>query len=465
MPTPLIIHGDCRTEMRRLVAEGVQLDSFVGDPPYHLESIVRRFGSANAAPAQVGATGAFARASAGFHGQQWDGADAEGVRIAFEVEVWRLVYELLKPGAWVFAFGHERTYHRLACAIEDAGFDVRGMGIWAYATGFPKSRDVSADIDKLLGHERPVVGKKRSGPALRMAGENDREWHERQAAAGGKFNRTAPVSDEAKLYEDFRTTLKPSLEPICMARKPLSESSVARNVLKWGTGALNIRECRVPFASEADRAAVEATYLSTTGAQPRANQTCYKQASERGLEYDERGRWPGNIFHDGSPEVLAHFPTTAPARAGKPRQGQQLGEWKMTHTGSEYDDGGGSAARFFFQAKADDTDRVHRCKICGTRTMGSDPTCHLDDKGKPQVIRHPTVKPLDLMQQLVRLATPPGGTVLDCFAGTGSTGIAAEREGFGSVLIEQSATFVGDIEYRLAVAGGGDTPLFGGNAG
>jgi site-specific DNA-methyltransferase (adenine-specific) len=459
---PEIIHGDCIETMRRLVAEGVQFDAFVGDPPYHLESIVRRFGSEDAAPAQIGATGAFSRASTGFMGQKWDGRTADGKRIAFEVETWELVYQLLKPGAFLLAFGATKTYHRLACAIEDAGFEIRDMVAWAYASGFPKSRDISADIDKELGHERPKVGESRSGPAMNMGGENARDWHQRQAEDGGKFDRTEPVSDEARLYDDFRTTLKPALEPICMARKPLAEGSVARNVLAYGTGGLNIGACRVPFASEADEA--ESKLKNRHGqfeSGPRDNHIFKPDERHRG-DYDANGRWPANLVHDGSAEVLACFPTTLPARAGKPRTGEAGVGWTMTATGSEYDDAGGSAARFFFSAKADTSDRVNRCKKCGARTIGAPPTCHRDEEtGKPLVTRHPTVKPLELMRWAVRLVTPPGGLVLDCFAGTGSTGIAADREGMRSVLIEQSADFVGDIEYRLAALAGGDTPLFG----
>lgn len=457
MPRPRIIHGDCREVMRQLIAEGVQVDSLVADPPYHLESIVKRFGSANAAPAQTKQTGAFARASAGFMGQQWDGADENGSRIAFEVEVWSLALQLLKPGGHLLAFGGTRTFHRMVCAIEDAGFDIRDMLAWTYASGFPKSRDVSRDIDKLLGQEREVVGQGRGGPAMKMGGENGRAWHAEQAANGGKFDRTAPASEEAKRYEDYRTALKPALEPICMARKPLAHSSIARNVLELGTGALNIGACRVEFESIED---LEATKAKNAHAQfdsgPRTNHV-YKPDQRAREDYDATGRWPANLLHDGSAEVLALFPDTAPARSGKPRSGRTAPDWAMTHTGAEYDDTGGSAARFFFTAKADDTDRVYRCKACGARNVLGEPSCH-----PGQSIRHPTVKPLDLMRWMVRLVTPPGGTVLDPFAGTGSTGIAADREGFHSILIEQSADFVGDIEFRLAAAGGAGTPLFGG---
>lgn len=463
--TPVIHHGDCIAIMQKLIDEGVLFDSACTDPPYHLISIVERFGDEDAAPAKVGETGAYARVSGGFMGQGWDGIDEDGRRIAFEPETWKLVYQLLKPGALLVAFGHPKTKHRMVCAIEDAGFEIRDEIAWAFATGFPKGRNVSEDIDKLLGVDRPVVGEARSGPMMRMAGENQRDWHGEQAEDGGKWERTGPGSEEAAEWEDWRTALKPAWEGICVARKPLSETSVARNVLMHGTGAMNIGACRIDFESDADRGeSVRKNQHGKFGSGPRRN-AVFKPDDRMREGYDPRGRWPSNFVHDGSPEVLALFPRTAPARKGKPRKGKPAEGWAMTHTGAEYEDEGGSAARFFFQAKADASDRVNRCKICGTRSIKSEPNCHPDDKGNPQVTRHPTVKPLDLMRWLAKLVTPPGGMILDPFAGTGSTGIAADREGFSSVLIEQSADYVGDIRYRLAELCGENTPLFGGGAG
>lgn len=455
---PVIHHGDCIAIMQKLIDEGAQFDSACTDPPYHLISIVERFGSEAAAPAQGEA---FARQTAGFMGQEWDGRDEDGRCIAFEAATWRLVYQLLKPGAILVAFGHPKTKHRMVCAIEDAGFEIRDEIAWVFSSGFPKGRNVSADIDKIHGEERPVVGLARSGPAMRMAGENSRDWHDRQAQANGQWERTGPASPEAQQWDDWRTELKPAWEGICVARKPLDQSSVARNVLVHGTGAMNIGACRIDYADPAD---AEETSRKTRAAaaspNARRNFVWKDLGGERASDYDPRGRWPANLIHDGSAEVLAQFPTTAPARKGKPRAGKAGEGWAMTRTGTEYDDAGGSAARFFYQAKADASDRVNRCRICSARSIRSEPACHPGEDGQPQVIRHPTVKPQDLMRWLVRLVTPPGGRILDPFAGTGSTGIAADREGFSSVLIEQSAAYVGDIEYRLAELSGDNTPLF-----
>lgn len=461
--TPEIYHGDCQTVMRQLIDEGVQCDSAVMDPPYHLQSIVDRFGGDDAAAAQIGATGAFSRTSAGFMGQGWDGEDAEGRRIAFEVETWRLVYQLLKPGAFLLAFGATRTQHRMVCAIEDAGFEIRDLGAWLYANGFPKAREMGRDIDGLQGNERPVVGKGRSGPAMKLGGENDRDWHAEQAADGGKFDRTGPGGPDSETWDDWRTALKPALEVISFARKPCDQSSVARNVLMHGCGAMNIGGCRIQISDPADEAEMRRKTLAAAASpNPRRNQV-YKGDDRKREEYDARGRFPANVMHDGSAEVVGLFPGSKACRTPSlaTPQGTILGGARSQ--GAIYGDDG-SAARFFFSAKADSSDRVNRCKVCSARSIKSEPRCHPDDDGEPQTIRHPTVKPLDLMRWLVRLVTRPGGTVLDCFAGTGSTGIAADREGMGSILIEQSADFVGDIRYRLAELAGGNTPLFGGGA-
>lgn len=455
--------GDCLEVMTALAQEEVLFDACITDGPYHLQSIVDRFGGEDAAPAQVGATGAFARSSAGFMGQTWDGSDEDGRRIAFDPETWRKVYALLKPGAFLLSFGHTRTQHRMVCAIEDAGFEIRDQIAWTYASGFPKARDVSKDIDDLLGFEREVVGEGRSGPAMNMGGANRRDWHAEQAARGGRFKRTAPASDEAKQWAGWHTALKPAWEPICVARKPMPQS-VARNVLEHGTGALNIDGCRIETGE------VIANHSRSSGSAKSKGIYGDSRAQEtHQTAGQELGRWPGNFVHDGSPEVLARFPQTPGAQSGV---GPQLGAKRSVNT---YGDWGprpvleargdcGSAARFFYCAKAAPADRVSRCSVCGRRAIGSKPGCHPDDEGNPQVDGHPTVKPLALMRWLCRLVTPPGGLILDPFAGTGSTGIAADREGMRSVLIEQSAAYVGDINYRLAELCGENTPLFGGMA-
>ena len=344
--------------------DGPLFDACVTDPPYHLTSIVKRFGGKNAAEAKVGATGAYARASKGFMGKEWDGGD-----IAFRPETWRAVYDALKPGAHLVAFSGTRTYHRMACAIEDAGFEIREMLLWHYASGFPKSHSMR-HIDRA----------------------------------------------------ELGTALKPATEPICLARKPLSEKSVAANVLKHGTGAINIDGCRVGTDGG-----------TAKGSKPTGDGRGIYGAGLHGaceIEKLDAGRFPANLCHDGSDEVLAGFPDTGAASGGPLVKTRKRDKgWCNASPGdgvAAIDSFGdsGSAARFFYSAKAGPLDRI------GTA--------------------HATVKPVDLMRWLCRLVTPPGGHILEPFAGSGTTGIAAMAEGFDCTMIELEADHVADIERKLA---------------
>lgn len=395
-----IHHSDCVAWLQAY--DGPLFDSCVTDPPYHLTSIVKRFGGKDAAPAMVGATGAYARASKGFMGKEWDGGD-----VAFRPETWRAVYDKLKPGAHLVAFSGTRTYHRMACAIEDAGFEIRDQLQWLYGSGFPKSHDVSKGIDKSLGleNEREITHYKGQGP--------------RSMFDGGKPRPASlPASLPASQWNGWGTALKPACEPICLARKPLSEKSIAANVLKHGTGAINIDLTRIGTdggcAGAGAGARVFGDGLNGTFAQP-----------VPGL-----GRWPANVLHDGSDEVLAGFPESdarpvLPENIGVSGSGEKRGLFGNGSTvQSGYYDKETSAARYFYSAKAGPLDRI-----------GS---------------RHPTIKPVDLMRWLVRLITPPGGLILEPFAGSGSTGIAALAEGFDCTMIDLEADHVADIERKLA---------------
>lgn len=395
-----VIHDDCMAAMAMLAAEGVMVDSVVTDPPYHLSSIVKRFGGADAAPAMVGATGAYARAATGFMGKQWDGGD-----IAFRPETWAAVLAIMKPGAHLVAFSGSRTYHRMACAIEDAGFEIRDQIMWLYGSGFPKSHDVSKGIDKHLGAERTKV--------------------RRPAAQVGNFKGRA----DTRQWQGWGTALKPAHEPIVLARKPLI-GTVAANVMAHGTGAINIDGCRIegePWSRD-----------NTTG----ENKMADGWGMKPNLKLNETGvRWPANVVHDGSDEVVAAFPVTAagvfPASRGVGGIGNDGHRGQSDLQAAKTDSG--SAARFFYSSKADAGDR------CGSK--------------------HPTVKPTDLMAYLERLITPPGGLVLDPFAGSGSTGMAAMREGFDAILIEREAEYIADIRRRLDHVAGLDSPLFGAGQG
>jgi site-specific DNA-methyltransferase (adenine-specific) len=404
-------HGDSRDVLKTL-ADG-SVASVVTDPPYALISIGKRFGADNAAPAQSkGAAGVYARAAAGFMGQKWDTGET-----AFDPDFWREVWRVLKPGAHVLAFSGTRTYHRMACAIEDAGFEIRDQIGWAYGSGFPKSHNVGNAIAK-------------------------------DAPADGAEN---PQADDIAQWAGWGTALKPAWEPICVARKPLI-GTVAANVIAHGAGALNIDACRLAWADEADAANADAGGRWFAESRRRG---AVKQSPSIGRESRDgseshdatAGRWPANLAHDGSPEVMALFPRDAggaapasgPTFEGPSKSASMAGAFSgMGGRAAAFHGDSGSAARFFYCAKADAADRLFS--------------------------KHPTVKPVALMRWLLRLVTPPGGVALDPFAGSGTTGAAAIAEGFDAILIEREADFVADIRRRIAHAEGADTPLFAGEA-
>lgn len=295
-----------------------------------------------------------------FMGKAWD-YDVPGV------EVWREVLRVLKPGGHLLAFAGTRTQHRMAVQIEDAGFEIRDLIAWVYGSGFPKSRNLSGD------------------------------WH------------------------GWGTALKPALEPITVARKPLG-GTVAANVLRHGTGAINVDGCRVatdePIASHYGTGGGAG---HTTG---RFN-TPYKPGDAGEHNTHSNGRWPANLIHDGSEEVVGLFPQSTSTGTAGTGESDRYGQFKRKQTGQQIGFGdSGSAARFFYCAKASKADR------------GGDNT-------------HPTVKPTDLMRYLVRLVTPPGGVVLDPFMGSGSTGKAAVLEGFRFIGIEREAEYLEIARGRI----------------
>lgn len=421
--------GDNRDVLKSLPDNSI--DSIVTDPPYALVSIQKRFGGENAKPTKDGDV--YSRASAGFMGKQWDTGE-----VAFSEVFWAECLRVLKPGGHVVAFSGTRTYHRMAVAIEDAGFEIRDQLAWAYGSGFPKSHDVSKAIDKGAGPAAPVAG-------------SIKDETVGQVAKGTEYERTDkgdPITDAAREWQGWGTALKPAWEPICLARKPLV-GTVAENVLEHGTGAINVDGCRVGTegGTRKEKSDDKSTTDSVGG---------YLNA-KAGAPIDA-GRWPANIVHDGSDEVVSCFPE-APGQLRA--VGPQHGAKTSVNTYGDYgprDDfaprlDSGSAARFFYTAKADKLDRI-----------GS---------------KHPTVKPVDLMQWLVRLVTPKGGLVLDPFAGSGSTGEAAWREGMRCILIEREEEYQADIAERLRLANAGpatrrakavkqaandNLPLFGGVA-
>jgi DNA modification methylase len=409
MKTSEVICGDCLIEMAKMSENSI--DAIVTDPPYGLS----------------------------FMGKDWD----HGIP---GTHFWQEALRVSKPGAHMLAFGGTRTHHRLMVAIEDAGWGIRDCLMWIYGSGFPKSLDISKAIDKQSGVEREVIG------IAAGMGKQNPEWN--GTAKGRKENSfkpeyelTLPSTGAAKQWNGWGTALKPAWEPIILCRKPV-EGTIAENILKWGVGGINIDACRV-LASEKDQQLMEQGRLSnrTIRAGEVAKGYGMKPEGLRLTTQSTLGRFPANFIHDGSQDVLDLFPDTGKSTGGrtiKRSGGGNVGSGKKSEKEWSNDDPGygdfGSAARFFYCAKASRAER----------NIGlEDPATQIKEEKKNA---HPTVKPLELMRYLCRLITPPNGMILDPFGGSGSTGIAAMKEGFNSILIEIEQESVDIARLRIAGA-------------
>lgn len=501
--------GDCREMLTQL--DTASVDSIVCDPPYEL----------------------------GFMGKSWDNTG-----IANSSSMWSQCLRVLKPGGHLLAFSGSRTYHRMTCAIEDAGFEIRDQIMWLYGSGFPKSLDVSKAIDKAAprvgmfdafaehfserllasGKTRKSVAEmfpSKSGgitgcvwnwshgvnvpmrdqwsvlqPLLGLADEwlplIDRAEAERKvvgikkASAGVAFSSdgpreldiTAPASDASRQWSGWGTALKPAHEPICVARKPLT-GTVAANVLAHGTGAINIDGCRVSYENDAADPASNPLYRRAAGY---ANGNASDGGSSSFTLKDGGGqrnpnglgRWPANVIHDGSPDVLEAFPDApgqmADAKTNDDRKTANVyGAMRYAEPSADrvYATAGGtnfamkpgarrldsgSAARFFYCAKASRSDRNEGIGGSDIPAVETDATMRdreTADWQERNGNHHPTVKPTDLMAYLCRLVTPPGGIVLDHFMGSGSTGKAAIREGFKFVGMDMTPEYVDIAKARI----------------
>lgn len=391
--------------------EDNSIDSIVTDPPYEL----------------------------GFMGKKWDSSG-----IAYSVELWKECLRVLKPGGHLLSFGGTRTWHRVAVAIEDAGFEIRDSIAWMYGSGFPKSLDISKAIDKQAGAEREVIGTAKKTPinenGLTMSG----------GVGKAEFDITAPSTPEAQQWEGWGTALKPAFEPIVVARKPLI-GTVAANVLTHGTGGLNIDGSRIGTSKPEAQNTSFNSWRDMEGRQDR-------QQPEQTYNPNQ-GRWPANVILDPyTAELLDE--QSGISGSGKTRIAQRPRNkgWVNSSPGDgvdaidNYGDSGG-ASRFFYVAKASKRDRnegldtlpINRPDTRSSTGMGT-----FEEKGvQPQQNFHPTVKPTALMRYLVKLVTPLGGTVLDPFTGSGSTGKAAILDGFRFVGIELTEEYISIIEGRL----------------
>jgi len=422
-----LINDDCVKAMKEMPENSV--DSIVTDPPYEL----------------------------GFMGKSWD---ASG--IAFNIEVWQQALRVLKPGGHLIAFSGSRTYHRMAVAIEDAGFEIRDQIMWVYGSGFPKSHNVSKGIDKAADFKGEVIatekvdigmqgGSMHAGRATNVVERDVRE-----------------LSDAAKQWDGWGTALKPAHEPMVLARKPLI-GTVANNVLTYGTGGLNIDGSRVisdgeNFDKLQGRPIQKlATRLSNETDEEYRSRVLESPEQQLALaKLKELGRWPANFIHDGSDEVVELFPDT---KSGGKNTTDIANDDGLFGFGGQPQNNtapsSGSAARFFYCAKASKRDRnegldgfeAKEKRYMATANGTGETSIGMDRfTTQPVANHHPTVKPTTLMQYLVRLVTPPNGTVLDPFMGSGSTGKACAYEGFDFIGIDQSAEYVAIAQARIDFA-------------
>lgn len=527
MPTPTIFNADCLAVMALLPDSSV--DAIVTDPPYGL----------------------------GFMGKAWDDLPP-GLPWAREC------LRVLKPGGHLLAFGGTRTWHRLACAVEDAGFEMRDSIAWLYGSGFPKSLDVSKAIDKAAGAEREVVGTKIGQPGYSLASGGEVEWGGLRGDPEREAQITAPATEAAQQWQGWGTALKPAFEPIVVARKPLV-GTVAANVLAHGTGALNIDGCRIGSESRP----VMVRTATTVAASSMSGESTGATSSS---EMTTAGRWPANVVLDSESaaalDAQSGTLTTQKTRRTPDVESGNVGMFglaKRQKMGPEYLGDSGGASRFFYVAKAPKSERpvvwmkscncetMKPCQLplrattesasddatswststsgsnltdpyrqdttsiteimtsstttsatsnsspssstsastpaansatanggslavsakssspspastgtsapkAGPSTVAADPatsrgwseTSVCGNCGAPaRKVAHETVKPLALMRWLVRLVTPPGGIVLDPFAGSGTTVEAALLEGFDVVGIEREPDYAPLIQTRI----------------
>jgi len=428
----VIYQGDCLDILPTLEANSI--DSIVTDPPYGLS----------------------------FMGKKWD-YDVPSV------DVWRECLRVLKPGGHLLSFAGTRTQHRMAVNIEDAGFEIRDMIAWVYGSGFPKSLNVGKAVDKLQGNEREISGyEERFGREGRKANCGFKEEY---VGASGTQDQSAmkpimlPVSEEAKQWEGWGTALKPALEPITVARKPLEKGlTVAENCLKWGVGGINIDGCRVKIGDE------KIPRLNIAYERKGDNNFGGGKDKRQGtITGDESsGRFPANLIHDGSQEVLDLFPMTTSGGGIKANTAGKAGLYGISsNVQKQFEPDSGSAARFFYCAKASKAERNAGCEGLEEHDIVTFATAN-GTSGKPSSIsegrntkyrnNHPTVKPIALMEYLVKLVTREGQTVLDPFAGSGTTGIACKNLNRNAILIEREGDYIEIAGRRISAV----QPLFEG---
>jgi len=413
-----VLHGDCLEKLKDLSDNSV--DAVVTDPPYGLS----------------------------FMGKKWD------YDVPSEA-IWWECLRVLKPGGYLLAFAGTRTQHRMAVRIEDAGFEIRDMIAWVYGSGFPKSLNIGKSIDELQGNERENLGVSNNGSG---ASSIKLENHEKgdtgigyMDGSGKSFNITKGDSE----WEGWGTALKPALEPITVARKPLSEKTVALNVLKWGTGGIDIDGSRVETEDE-----ISNHSRGTESAISKGKYGDSSQQETHQTEGQKLGRFPANFIHDGSDEVVAMFPNTKSGATKKQIESYEgnsvTGFLRGESNPSNQHGDSGSASRFFYCAKASKSERNAGCEdMIETRHadrnvddgVGGDNPRNRSNTSKKNF--HPTVKPIALMEYLVKLVSKEGSVILDPFGGSGSTAVACKNTNRNYILIEREADYLPIINARI----------------
>jgi site-specific DNA-methyltransferase (adenine-specific) len=413
-----VFAGDCREALKHLPDNSV--DSVVTDPPYEL----------------------------GFMGKSWDSSG-----IAYDPAVWAECLRVLKPGGHILAFGGSRTWHRLAVAVEDAGFELRDSIAWIYGSGFPKSLDISKAIEKKAGVE-PVGSIENEGGGF--YGENS-GWN----PTPRQLIMPETQTEEGKQWEGWGTALKPAFEPVVVGRKPFGKGvTVAENVLAWGVGGLNIDGSRIgSFNDGAARSNTPGSGRMKSGETPIGT---FQRSNPSGALNENQGRWPANVILDEvTAGLLDEQSGVSKSADGGGTRKTALGRmnddgWQPKETEMPgYGDSGG-ASRFFYVAKASKRDRNegledlqavrHADRVVDDGPGGENPR-NRTNQAKQNF--HPTVKPTALMRYLIKLVTPEGGVVLDPFTGSGSTGKAALLDGFQFVGVELTEEYLPIIEGRL----------------
>jgi site-specific DNA-methyltransferase (adenine-specific) len=512
-----LINGDCIEELKKLPANSI--DSIVTDPPYDLTS--QKVYSkqkeinelASATKRNIEDNTCYGSLAGGFMGKKWDGTG-----IAFKTEIWKEALRVLKPGGHILSFGGTRTYHRMATAIEDAGFVIRDCIFWCYGSGFPKSLNIGKAIDKKQGNKRKVI---RENPNKKGRKSDSKGSFVSDTLLGKGKNTGVYIDKGNSEWEGWGTALKPAVEPVVLGRKPLSEKTIVDNILKHGTGGINIDDSRVGNEERTYDLTMTSGNFETTGGGKNKKQgkvtttgrfpanlilECICDEVVEGKAKGSPGHWSktetkgygdfggGSSSYEGvgvkdDMKTIIHTNPDCPCYVLDEQSGITKGSGKPTITKAgigagllgQYDgrktmptakdidvirnigDNGGASRyfkeiegdRIFYTAKASKSERnnglegFEEAPIKG-RDAGQDiRNVPYKQRTTPIKNSHPTVKPVKLMRYLIKLITPPNGTVLDPFMGSGTTGVAAKLEGFNFVGIEKEKEYIKIAEARI----------------